>query len=85
MKLVVSRIMKNYYNVYNRLTVYRNLNLANTKTSVWLLMLDCFPVTLSALLLEDILHSPFCMLDDGSLHLDFGGWNGRVASEGVFA
>lgn len=84
MKLAVSHIMKSF-NIYNRLSVYRNLNLANTKTSVRLLMLDRFPVTLSALLLEDILHSAFCMLNDGSFHLDFRGRDGRVAAEGVFS
>jgi hypothetical protein len=56
------------------LRVYRDIDLTDAKASIWLLMLNGFPVTLSALLFEDELHCPFCMLDDGGLNLDLGLW-----------
>lgn len=48
----------------------KNIDVADAKTGVWLLVLDGFPVTLSPLLFEDVLHWSPCVLDDSCLNLD---------------
>lgn len=52
------------------LRVYGDIDFADAKAGVWLLVLNGFPVALSALLFEDEFHCSLCVLDDGCLDFD---------------
>ena len=58
---------------------------AYPKAGIWLLVGDSSLISFSSLLLEDMLHLPFCMLDDRSLHGDVAGRNDRGATKSVLA
>ena len=58
---------------------------SNSQASVSLLVLDCFFVTLSPLLLHDELHLAFRVFDYGSGDFDHIGYETRRPSESVFA
>jgi hypothetical protein len=55
------------------------------KAGIRLLVGDGSLVPLSSLLLEDVLHLPFCVLDDRSLHGDVAGRDDWGATESVLA
>jgi hypothetical protein len=62
-----------------------NFDVAYPKASKFLFVLDGFSVSLSALLLEAVLHDALGVLNDGGLDLDFRRWDDRIPTQGVFA
>ncbi len=56
-----------------------------SKAGIRLLVRDSSLISFSSLLLEDIFHLPFCVLDDRSLHGDVARRNNRGATKSVLA